>query len=423
MFVALANVPLYLLSLSACTTLSLPTIFRQLRPASVATNPITLCVLGILVAAVLSNLVQLDFRAASKTAYDCLPFGLYYFVLVGVVDSPRRLRALLLWIVFFIFIICCLGLLIHSGYIEVQADAAEGTRAQSYREVQEGTIDEETGDDLVLARLCGVGVYNNPNDLSRILVVGVMLCLYCFGNRGFGVLRYLWALPIGFFTYALQLTYSRGGFLALVTSILTLTMSHFGRARSLLLSAIMLPVLFAMFAGRTTSIDTSGGTGQQRIQIWRDAFAEMQASPVFGVGVGQLTETLHIMAHNSFVQCFAEMGMLGGTCFASAFYFGMWGPYRLAPCLKQIPDKELRRLRPFLIAVIAGSIVGMFSSTRCYRVDTYLLLGLSAAYLSTVAKLAPASSPRLDIWLLGRMALVGFFCVLSFNVYVRMAAQ
>jgi hypothetical protein len=423
MFVELSSVPFYLLALIGCTFVSLPGILRQLRPAALAGNPITVCVLGIFAAAILSNLVHLNVQDVFGTFRSCLTFVLYYLVLVGVVDTPRRLQALIKWVVFFVFIICGLGLLIYFGYVQVQADAAEGTSAQAYKEIQEGTFDEETGKDLVLARLCAVGVYNNPNDISRILVVGVILCLYCFGDRGLGPLRFLWTLPIALFAFALQLTYSRGGFLALLTGILTLLIARFGRVRSVILAAIMLPGLFALFAGRITNIDTSGGTGQQRILLWRDAFAAMSYQPIFGVGVGRLVEAIGGQAHNSFVQCYGEMGMIGGTLFASAFYFGMWGPYRLEPYLIRVSEPELRRFRPFLIAVLAGSIVGMFSSTRCYRVDTYLLLGLSAAYLSTVARSIPASILRLDARLLGRITLIGILCVLAFNIYVRMFAR
>jgi O-antigen ligase len=423
MFIELAHVPLYLFALLTCTALSLPAIWRQLRPASLATNPITLCVLGIVVAAVLSNLVHLDFRDAYNTGRDCLTFGLYYFVLVGVVESPRRLRAYLMWVVFFIFTVCCLGLLIHFGYIEVQADAVEGIRAQSYREGQEGMIDDETGEELVLARLCGVGVYNNPNDLSRILVVGIILCFYCLADRGHGLLRCLWALPIVFFTYALQLTYSRGGFLALVTGIFTLIMARFGRARSLILATILLPLLLLLFAGRSTSIDMSQGTGQDRLRLWRDSFAEMKNSPVCGIGYGNLDKAIGLVAHNSFIQCYAELGIFGGTMFAFSCYLALWGPYRLGWYLVRVPNLELRRFRPYLLAIVAGSSVGMISSTRSYRVDTYMLLGLSAAYLSIIAKLVPASLVRMDLRLTGRMVVVSAICLLGFNLYVRLAAH
>jgi hypothetical protein len=367
----------------------------------------------------------LDFRDALQTGRDCLTFVVYYLLLVGVVDTQERLSALIKWVVLFVLLICGLGLLIYFGYVDVQAEAAEGIRAQSYHEVQadEGTIDLETGELMVLARLTGVGVYNNPNDLSRILVVGIVLCMYCLGDHNLGSFRFLWALPIALFGFALQLTYSRGGFLALLTGIVTLLVARFGRTRSLLLSALILPVVFALFAGRITNIDTSGGTGQQRILIWRDAFAEMQTSPLFGIGVGQLGKKIGIVAHNSFVQCYAEMGMVGGTLFASSFYLGLWGIYRIGPYLEKIPVRESRRARPFLIAVVAGSIVGMFSSTRSYRVDTYLVLGLCTAYLAIIEKLVPSSRMRVDGRLLRRIVVVGCLSGLALYFYVRIAAQ
>ena len=67
-----------------------------------------------------------------------------------------------------------------------------------------------------LARLQATGIYGNPNDLSRILVVGILLGLYFLGDRRLGLLRPLWLLPIGLFGLGLHLTHSRGGLMSLL---------------------------------------------------------------------------------------------------------------------------------------------------------------------------------------------------------------
>src|SRR5262249_6810203 len=149
-------------------------------------------------------------------------------------------------------------------------------------------------------RLCGPGLYNNPNDLARILIVGVLICIYFMGDRTRSMGRVLWAIPAGILFLALPLTYSRGGFLGLLAGVMMLMFARLGRSKSIAIAVLLVPMLFVVFAGRMTRIDTSVGTGQQRVQIWRDAFSELSSSPILGLGMGNLGETIGIQAHNSF---------------------------------------------------------------------------------------------------------------------------
>ena len=189
-------------------------------------------------------------------------------------------------------------------------------------------------------RLQATGIYGNPNDLSRILVVGILLSLYFLGDRRLGLLRPLWLLPIGLFGLGLHLTHSRGGLLSLFAGIWALFYNRYGRAKTLLLGAMILPVLLVGFGGRQTNFSTSEGTGQERIKIWNDGFVLMQGSPVFGIGMNQYAEQLRIAAHNSFVHCYVELGFIGGTFFFALFYL----PF-LVPQIQESGSSEDPRSR------------------------------------------------------------------------------
>jgi O-antigen ligase len=414
MFDRMETWPIYRAGLIGCLLVLGYAVYDQLRPASLRFRPITVCVLGIALSAVLSNMIHLDFYTARLTAIDCLSCVLFYLFLVGCIDSWKRMRQYLLWVVAFIMLVCGLGLLQFHGFIDVNANPWVE---------QEDYIDPENGQNIVMTRLCGVGTFDNPNDLARIIVVGVIICLWAMGDRRYSVARYLWTIPIGVFGYAMYLTSSRGGFLAMLAAILTLLAARFGKTKSIILAAIILPTMFIAFAGRITDVDTSEGTGQERIKLWRDAFDAMKSSPIFGIGVGQFSEQEGLLVHNSFLQCYTEMGIIGGTIFSGAFYLAVWGPYRLKKYFPRFHEPEIRRLQPFLLAIMVGSIVGMFSSTRSYRVDTYLLLGLAAAYLRIAGEMVPASRIKVDKPLLLRLGILGILCVSAFNIYVRIAAR
>src|SRR5262249_1667633 len=140
---------------------------------------------------------------------------------------------------------------------------------------QQNMTDSESGAEITLPRLCGAGIFGNPNDLSRIVVVGMTICLYGLGGRSLGGLRYLCVAPLGFFGYAVTVAYSRGGFIGLLVTLLVLFQTRFGTKKMLVLVAVFFPVLFALSAGRQTEISSETETVQSRIRLWSDGFQEL----------------------------------------------------------------------------------------------------------------------------------------------------
>jgi hypothetical protein len=116
------------------------------------------------------------------------------------------------------------------------------------------------------------------------------------------------------------------------------------------------------------------------------------------------------------------MGLLGGTLFTGAFYLAFWAPYRTVPPEDHPSSSDLKRVRPFLLGITAGSIVGMLSSTRSYRIDTYMLLALATVYLRLVADHFPLVNLRLDTRLIQRLAVLGVLVLVILYCYVRVAS-
>src|SRR5262249_16668621 len=154
-----------------------------------------------------------------------------YLLLVSAVNTTTRLRLFLGWLGLFILVLTVLGMLHYFGVIDIQA-------LDPVLEKQ----DDESGDQFILSRLCGAGIFANPNNLSRILVVGMAICLYGLGERDLKGFRYLCLAPLAFFGYALILTYSRGGFIGLLVTLLVLFQTRFGTWKTIALVALVVPV-------------------------------------------------------------------------------------------------------------------------------------------------------------------------------------
>jgi O-antigen ligase len=307
--------------------------------------------------------------------------------------------------------------------------------------VQEQEYDPEKGELVTVNRLRGTGIFQDPNDLSMALALGFVLALYLLLDPDRGIFRLAALPPMGLFLFAFALTSSRGGFLCLLAGVLAALYAHLGWRKMLAVSAVGVPAVLVLFAGRMTSLSATEGTGQTRIQIWSDGLQLVRESPIFGVGMEQFAEHAYKVAHNSFLHCYAELGVFGGTLFLGLFYFAVVMLYRLgraapgvvtASCpddrIQALPEGAgaagvleplLLRMQPFLMGVVVSYIVGMLSLSRSYVVPTYLVLGLVTAYTNLCT--APAAAPvlRVEPRVAQRLAFASALCLAAFYVVVR----
>jgi putative inorganic carbon (hco3(-)) transporter len=407
------DLPIYQLTIFACAVISAPEVYRQLSAKSLSVQPITVCAIAMLIAVILSHLANGSIWDARMCGFAFGKVVLYYLLLVGLIDSPLRLRQFLLCVVGFVTILTALAVLQYRGAIDIPG----------LDPVKDEGIDPATGEIIIYRRLCSIGIFNDPNDLSLILVMAMVLCLSFLGGSCGRPSGWLWVAPLGLFGYALVLTRSRGGLLALVAALLVLLWERFGGRKAFLLGALVLPLLFLGARGRQTELGTSEGTGQLRIQLWSEGLTAFRKAPLFGIGMGRYEEEFGQVAHNSFIHCFTELGVFGGTCFLGAFYLAFWMLRRLGRPENAPLDPELRRLRPYLTALVAGYAVGMSTITRAYVVPTFMVLGLVSAYLAAVNEHTPSQIIRWDLRLVRRLGLVSVAFVLVAYSFVRLGAR
>jgi putative inorganic carbon (hco3(-)) transporter len=383
---------------------------RQAQPAALARRPISACVVGVLLAAVLSHAAHGLPREALATLSEFGKVVLYFLLLLAVLNSPARLVNFLKWLLVFIVMVAALALMQFHGLIDIEA----------LRELREHDHLATTGEWQEVRRLRSTGIFNDPNDLSMVLVLGLAICGAGWtGALGKRLPRAAWLAPIGLCGRALALTHSRGGFLALMAGLMVLLTARLGWRKSLPIAALALPVLLLAFAGRMTRISTEEDTGQDRIQLWSDGLGMFRESPLVGVGYGIYDDRAGLVAHNSYIHCFAELGLLGGAAFLGTLALPLARLRRLGQRDVRIVDPRMRALRPFILAMVAAYAVSMVTLTRCYVVPTYLVLGLAAAYLDLARTERPLPCVRFN-GLLARRLVMGSTVFLMFAyVFIR----
>jgi O-antigen ligase len=406
----LLGLEIYQFLILACLAFSFPAVLEQLTARALEARPITACVLGLLPAVILSHLVHFDFAGAALDGFEFFKIVVYYLLFAALVTTPVRLRRFLVWLLLCTAVVTLLAVLHYHGAIHLP----------NQKVLKALEKDQETGKEVVIQRLQGTGIFQDPNDLCILLMAGMLLALYLMTDRRSGLFGIAWLGPLGLFAYGLALTQSRGGFLALLVGLVVLLRARFGWTLTLVLGALLLPVLFVGFAGRQTSISTETTTGQERIQIWSDGIMLFRGAPLFGIGANKYSDEVGHVAHNSYLHAFTELGLLGGTLFVGAFACALGALARLRRGQRRIVLPELARLHPYLTGTLAGYASGMLFLTLNYIVPTYTMLGLAATYAQMTDVRPPLAPVRCDTRLAGRLLLLSLGFLAGMYVFVRL---
>jgi O-antigen ligase len=272
----------------------------------------------------------------------------------------------------------------------------------------------------VLVRLCGTGVFNDPNDFSLVLAMGGIICAYGFGQLTDDWRRWLLLMPGSVFGYGLFLTQSRSGFIAVIAGGLTFVGARFGWRMLAAMVFVGAPLLLLPMWGRLASFDLGDpeDTFQTRLVLWRESFDAFWTSPLMGIGRGKLAESIGHVSHNSYLQAFVELGLFGGLAFLGAFYLSIRGLLTTRPA-----ERDLFGLRPCVLAIVVSYAVGLLALSRCYTVSTHLVLGWATAYLTMTCTPGNWVIPRMDWACVRRLGCVGAVVLTATYVFVRIMIQ
>jgi putative inorganic carbon (hco3(-)) transporter len=276
--------------------LSLPAMFRNMR---VRSSIQTLLLLAFIVAIALSELANGWFGGVFASWATFLPSAAIFIAIVGNVTTIRRLKIITLAAV-----ASCLVVVVEAlcGYYG-------GFRGDTFV-LQQSLYSA----DLTLApigRLRGAGFLSDPNDFAQILIMALPL-IYLAWRRGRGAANYLLVLvPSALLLWAVYLTHSRGGLVALAVVVLVAIQKKLGRAASV---GLAVALVLGMFALNFTGGRAIGpAEGADRLEAWSVGLQLFKSAPLFGTGFGSFTDFSEITAHNSFVLCLAELGLVGST--------------------------------------------------------------------------------------------------------------
>jgi hypothetical protein len=275
-----------------------------------------------------------------------------------------------------------------------------------------------------ILRIRGLGFLNDPNELAQFFVVIIPLFWLLWRNGRIFRSILLVILPTAFFIWGIYLTHSRGAIVALFVIFLLGLKDRLGIVGSLLATAVLCAALLVMniSGGREVSM----AAGADRMAFWGTGLQLFKAFPLFGVGLGNFPEwNAGHTAHNTFVQCLAEIGLLGYTLWMGLLIFTIAGLHACLAALKPRPKEaplaarvnsagtfpvittqlarpgpveatsaDIYRWATMLRISLAGFLTAAWFLSRAYVLTLYLILGMSVTLLWLVPKEKEAAAAQ-----------------------------
>jgi hypothetical protein len=132
-----------------------------------------------------------------------------------------------------------------------------------------------------------------------------------------------------------------------------------------------------------------------------------------------LADEIGLVAHNSYVQAFAELGLFGGIAFIGAFLVPLLDLGRLIAYDRRNSSRRPDSWIGCVLAIIVGYAVGLLSLTRNTEVSTYVILGLAGAFVAVTARRYPQGVLLRGAALVKRVLVVGIVALGTLELVAR----
>lgn len=355
---------------------------RAMARKEVGGRPVHFWLLAMLVAAIGMSQVANHWAGGAFVAIGDFSASAMLMVLCLLnLTSVKRLQVTCVAIVCSIVFLAGLGAYSwHTGYMADELVLRQSVDEESVDPALQGAevsdIPAQDDSGRYFLRLRSLGFLNDPNDFAQVMVMVLPLLWWVIVPGRLLRNLLLVAAPGALLGYAIYLTHSRGAFLGLGAILLLVAHRLLGTARTIVLVVLAVGVVSVIsFGGRELS--TKEESAAQRIDAWYAGWTMLKSQPLLGVGYGNFTENHYLTAHNSFVLCFAELGLIGYFAWLGLIVLTFEGLSRAVRYAPQ--DSPERKLAVMLRASLTGYLACAWFLSRSYQPGLYVVLALGIA--------------------------------------------
>lgn len=338
------------------------------------------------------------------------------------VDTIERFKKLALVFLACVVLLCLQGLLAFHGGVnvaELVIPQLVNERAIVPPVLPSVPALDDSG--AYMWRLRSVGFLNDPNDFAQTIIVVAPFLFMFLSEKTSNLWKLILVSPwLGLFGYVLSLTHSRGGMLGAAAAVLFFFKDRIGKAWALLF-CIAGGLAFLMGAvGGERGLTGKERSASERIDAWNDGLLMLKSNPLLGVGYGNFTEHHERTAHNSFVLCFSELGLLGYFLWIGMIVLAFQALNRIISCLES--SDAHAQCAVLLRASFVGFLVCAWFLSRTFVPTLFILAGMTVGLLHSARAHHPAERlPGLHQPLLWRMvsAQVVVATLVLVSVFIR----
>jgi O-antigen ligase len=317
----------------------------------------------------LSRLMNDGIGGVRAALTEFLPGALVFFLTVLNVNTIARFRRL------------AVLLILLSLYLVIRGMAAYFSDDDKNLFVLIQPVALATGEMSQYLRIRGLSFLSDPNDFAQFLLMLLPFLLLAWNRHRMTRSFLLCVVPAAAILLGVYLTFSRGALIAVAVLAVTLLKDRIGGGRSAILAPLVVAVVMAFNqSGRAMSIQDASAMG--RINAWSDGLGMFRSSPLWGIGFGRFLEYHERTAHNSFVLCFAELGLIGFICWVGMIVAGVLGVQAFMRN-RRVPNQHAaRRWAVVVRASLYAVLVTSWFLSRTFCITLYLMLGMAATVVT-----------------------------------------
>ncbi|MCL5958658.1 MAG: O-antigen ligase family protein [Chloroflexi bacterium] len=263
---------------------------------------------------------------------------------------------------------------------------------------------------LELGRL--IGGRGNPNEAAMFAATTVPLVINYLAAGKNPLTKPLLLISLGVLLLTVVLTFSRGGYIALLVVLLLVAIRGRNKMRSVLLISACAGLVYALapqeqVETRAGSIVTMEDRGAGRLDLWLVGLNMFRENPIVGVGSASFStaywryESLTqgvtrdpegIGAHNTYLSLLDELGIIGFGLYAA----GVTLAFRNLGEALRLVKRGIPLGQDSLVVSLQISLIGMLAAAVFSVYDYYKYVWLLLALCIVVKRLAREQIAQLD---------------------------
>ena len=373
---------------------ALTCLYRTVFHPTLWRSPYPYLMLGLTASVAISRISSSGVLEALR---EFLSSSIVFFLTIAVLDKVSKIR-----IFGFVVAFAALFLLTQCFY------NWNGHEARGPHVYWQNVEDSQGHVIKTFPRLESVGFLADANDFAQFLLVAASLLTLAWKPRQHARNIVLVVLPMLYLLCGVHATYSRGGMIGLAVFTFLISNIKLNKSVSLMLAGVVLGASLLTYPAGPKVVTPHEQSAGGRIQAWDSGITMFRASPIFGIGFERFDQAHGRAAHNSLVQCLAELGIVG-----CLFWLSLIGFALVDLSSANSSTTEIRYTAYSVRTALITFLVTAWFLSRSYTMTLYVLLGMAVAIQFAFSGEARISGGRyLKRWgLTLALGIVGLFAL------------